>query len=75
MALGKCLLLRHLCIFNVRKGVGEVILRRVIVRRGSRSESASGNPPGRSEKANTKTAHLGRLARDRKFSTCRHPRG
>ena len=70
MALGKCLLLRHLCMFNLRKGVREVILRR-----GSQSESASGNPPGRFEKANTKTAHLGRLARDGKFSTCRHPRG
>ena len=33
------------------------------------------NPAGRSDKANTKTAHLGRLARDRKFSTCRHPTG
>ena len=69
MALGKCLLLRHLCMFHFRKGVREVILRR-----GSQSESASGNPARRSEKANAKTAHLGRLDRDRKFSTCRHPR-
>ena len=28
MALGKCLLLRHLCMFKIRKGVREVILRR-----------------------------------------------
>ena len=28
MALGKCILLRHLCMFNFRKGVREVILRR-----------------------------------------------
>ena len=28
MALGKCLLLSHLCMFNCRKGIREVILRR-----------------------------------------------
>ena len=70
MVLGKCLLLRHLCMFNFRKGVREVILRR-----GSQLESASGNHPCRSEKANTTTAHLGRLDRYRKISARRHPRG
>ena len=73
MASGNCLLLRHLCMFNVKKGVREVIFRRdtdqkvdreVILRRGSQSESASGNPPGRSKKANAKAAHLSCLARD-----------
>ena len=70
IVLGKCFLLRQLCTFNLRKGV-----RGVIWRRGSKSDSASGNPAGKSEKAKNKTAHLGRLDRDLNFPTCRHPRG